>query len=48
MAIPAKGKRGRGAVILAWIAANRADAATVAARFGLAISTARAYVRRGL
>lgn len=42
------GKRGRGKRIMAWIAATgaRATAAAVAAKFQLAVSTARKYVAR--
>ena len=40
------GKKGRGQKILAWIAATGADAAAVAERFQLALSTSKTYCRR--
>ena len=40
------GKKGRGAKILAWIAATGADATAVAERFQLALSTSKNYCRR--
>jgi len=43
--VPAKGRRGRAAKIRAWIVANRATWQRVAAKFSLAESTARRYVR---
>lgn len=40
------GRKGRGAKIVAWIIATNADAADVARRFQLAVSTAKDYCRR--
>lgn len=40
------GKKGRAAKIVAWVMATGANAAAVADRFQLALSTAKTYVRR--
>lgn len=42
------GKRGRGAKIVAWIASTGASAEQVMARFQLARSTSKRYVRRAI